>query len=268
MKITLLVNRDLASNIALNHLLPHLADEHQLQVRLSSSVGGQPAAEQLRNLKFFEQTLFNQILFPLLDERASDGMLLSFGQLQRYTSGPIEVLNKINSPQGLAQLQLTEPDLVLCIRYGGILQEEAIATPPLGVINLHSGLLPHYRGVMASFRAMLAGETTIGTTVHTITDPGIDTGEIIATTQMSVDTQRSYLWHVLQLYPDACEKLVGCVAVLAQGQALTCTPQGPGGAYYSFPEAGDLFEFERRGLKLFDAEEIKTFAQRYMGKPE
>ena len=40
MNITVLANRDLASNIALNHLLPALARDHRVTAYLSDAVGG------------------------------------------------------------------------------------------------------------------------------------------------------------------------------------------------------------------------------------
>jgi methionyl-tRNA formyltransferase len=167
MKITLLANRDLASNLALNQLLPRLSQHHQLQVFLSSRVGsGTDLPEPLRMLKFFEQTLFNDILFPSLDRCRSGNGLYSFSQLAQFAASPITVLNQINSEGGLATLAASSPDLVICIRYGGILKDRVIAIPRHGVINLHSGLLPDYRGVMATFRALLHGETEIGTTLH------------------------------------------------------------------------------------------------------
>ena len=266
MNITVLANRDIASNLALNHLLPRLQVDHRLRVFLSSHVGGtldQPA--ELAALKFFEQTLFNDLLFPALAGSRLGGDLLSFDALGKYTEIPIDTLNKINSEQGLASLADGAPELVLSIRYGDILKEDAIALPARGVINLHSGLLPDYRGVMATFRALLNGESTIGTTVHTITDPGIDTGDIIATTSLAVSPDKSYLWHVLALYPEACAKLVECVQSLSAGKDLPLHPQPGGGNYYSFPDEAELETFQQRGWKLYKAEDMTTFAQRYLG---
>ena len=264
MNITVLANRDLASNFALNSLLPALAGEHTLRVFLSDAVGGkQERPEPLVQLKFFEQTLFNAWLFPLVDATEDTGELHTFSGLGRYTAEPIASLNRVNSEESLVTLRSSAPDLVLSIRYGGILREEAIAIPRLGVINLHSGLLPAYRGVMATFRALLAGDTEIGTTIHTITDPGIDTGDIIAETRLAVDPERSYLWHVLALYPPACEKLVACVDELAAGNNLPLSPQPGGGAYFSFPDDETLTEFAATGRKLVDMEELTQLARRY-----
>jgi methionyl-tRNA formyltransferase len=266
LRICLLANQDLASNLALNQLLPQLAEKHQLRVYLSSKVGGQQdVPKELAVLAFLEQGLFRDLLFPALDAGNSTGALLSFQQLSRYTDQSISTLNRINSEDSLAQLGEFNPDLILSIRYGGILREQAIALPEQGVINLHSGLLPDYRGVMATFRALLHGEAEVGTTVHFISDAGIDTGDIIGNTRLTAQPERSYLWHVLSLYPPACELLLTCVEQVASGQSPDRQAQPTGGNYFSFPTSEELEDFQNRGLKLYDVGEISTFAQQYLG---
>jgi methionyl-tRNA formyltransferase len=246
LNITVLANRDLASHVALHQLLPSLAANHQLSVFLSSKVGGSQALPlELQRLGDFEQDLIQTLRFPGLP-------------------ASMTTLNQINSEQGLATLRGSEPDLVLSIRYGGILREPAIAIPRLGVINLHSGSLPAYRGVMASFHAMLNGEKELGTTLHFISDANIDTGAVLDQTHLSVDTQHSYLWHVLQLYPGACERLLALVGRLDQGQTLASKPQAQGGHYYSFPDLSTLEAFREAGLKLYDADEVTTLVHHYL----
>ena len=67
MKILILCNKDIASNFALNLLIPKLKDDHQLHLWLSAKVGeSHHKPQQLRQLKFFEQDLLNQLLSPLL----------------------------------------------------------------------------------------------------------------------------------------------------------------------------------------------------------
>ncbi len=266
MNIVILANRDIASNLALNLLLPSLSANHSAWVFLSDAVGGavqRPAP--LNDLKFFEQTLFNEFVFPRLDSLGKHGELLTFHALGRHTMEPVSSLNRINGPEGLDKLRGVNPDLVLSIRYGGILREAVIAIPRLGIINLHSGLLPAYRGVMATFRALLAGEPSIGTTLHYISDPGIDTGGIIAHTEMPVQPEHSYLWHIMALYPPACEKLLACVAAVTDGDTLPVSPQGEGGQYFSFPEEQDLATFRQQGLRLVDPTDIASITQRYTG---
>ena len=265
MNITILANRDLAGNLALNHLLPRLSGHHRLQVFLSGQVGAnKDLPEPLQVLKFFEQTLFNDILFPSLERAGPGNKPFSFNQLNQFTTAPISILNKINSDSGLKTLGDTSPELVISIRYGGILKPQAIAIPTHGVINLHSGLLPDYRGVMATFWALLNAETEIGTTLHYISDGSIDTGDIIGNTRMPVTADRSYLWHVLQLYPQACDLLAQTVEDICSGQMPMTTSQPSGGHYYSFPGLEDLEAFSRSGRHLYDVNEITEIANNYL----
>ena len=208
MKITILTNKDLASNIALNYLVSGLAD-HQLTVFLSDKVGGSSnkTPQALIDLKFFEQQLFNQIVFPFVDQQLSRdternfsrAYFLTFDSLAKKIGRPIETLNDINQPEGLKKLQQTDPDLVLSIRFGKILKEKAIAIAKHGVLNLHSGKLPEYQGVMATFWAMYNKENEYGTTLHFIDSSAIDAGPIITHTSHPLDLSRSYLENVLNL---------------------------------------------------------------------
>ncbi len=260
MRILVLANRDLAANLALNLLLPGLAG-HQVKLLLSASVGsatGRP--RELQWLKFFEQDLFNELVFPLRDAASGAGGPQSFTGLGQWLAQPPAIENAINSPESLARIREFAPDLVLSIRYGGILREEVIGLPRLGVVNLHSGVLPDYRGVMATFRAMLAGESELGATLHYIEDASIDTGGVLRICRVPADYQRSYLWNVLQLYPPACAAMLEIVEGLESGDALAVMPQGEGGAYFSFPEQAELDAFRARGLALVDPADILEIA--------
>lgn len=264
MNITLLCNRDLASNYALNLLLPQLL-QHRLTLFLSAKVGGnQNAPEPLQQLRFFEQSLPNQLLFPALGSTPCQGRLRSFDLMAEWLTTPASELNDINTDAGLARLRASQPDLIISIRFGVILKEAAIAVPKLGVINLHSGLLPQYRGVMATFWAMLHGESAIGTTLHYIADPTIDTGAIIGTTHQPVDYNRSYLWNVLQLYPQGTQLIASTVAALAEGDTPTSKPPNGTGNYFSFPDKAHLDLFCRRNLKLVDLQDYLEHAAGYL----
>lgn len=124
------------------------------------------------------------------------------------------------------------------------------------MINLHSGLLPDYKGVMATFWAMLNEEHFIGTTLHYIQDYSIDTGAVIGSTRLRVNRHKSYLWHVLKLYTDGCKLVVDTVRLIERKGSVDATSQSDGGHYYSFPTDADLAAFTQTGLKLFDEEEV------------
>lgn len=72
---------------------------------------------------------------------------------------------------------LKESDLLLVCRFN-ILSKEVFFAPRWGAINIHLGLLPHYRGVHPVSWALVNGEKNAGFTIHSI-DSGVDTGKIL-----------------------------------------------------------------------------------------
>jgi methionyl-tRNA formyltransferase len=77
------------------------------------------------------------------------------------------------------------------IRFGQIFKPPVIAIPRWGILHLHSGLLPGYRGVLAIFWAMLKRELRSGCTLHYVADATIDTGPILGTHSVPADGQSS-----------------------------------------------------------------------------
>ncbi len=259
MRIALLVNRDIESVLALNLLLPRLA-AHEVSVFVSGQVGGpkgpKPAA-MLGQLGFVEQDLWNRVVFPALDANVRPARYQSLNGLQRRFGFKIMSLASARTPEALEALAVPGADLFVSIRFGKILGAEAIALPRLGVINLHSGILPSYRGVLASFRALMNGDSKIGCTLHRIDQPSIDTGPVIEIGTLEVDRSRSLFWHILSLYPIGAAMVARAIANIAAGETLPGKPQrADDGAYFSFPTDEDLVAFTASGWRLFDRSDV------------
>ncbi len=164
----------------------------------------------------------------------------------------------------LAALATAKADLFVSVRFGRILGEEAIRLPRLGVLNLHSGILPDYRGVLATFRALVNSDREIGCTLHRIDRPSIDTGPVIEIGKVAVDPARSLFWHILALYPPGAAMIARALAKVEAGDPLPGTPQPEGsGAYYSFPSDDDLVRFTAGSWRLFDRGDLDELLVRY-----
>ena len=262
MNIALFLNRDIYCSVVLNHLVAGLA-EHQTSVFYSDKVGRAPALEALDLLRLIEQDIPNEHVFPLIE---SAGELLTPQLIERQYRIPCETMNAPNDPIALDRLRALELDLVVSIRYGRIFKADFLTVPRLGVLNLHSGILPDYRGVMASFHALAADAREIGCTLHTIDDPTIDTGPIVDEWRRPVDPAQSYFGHVLSLYEPGARLVLESIARLANGEELASAPQPSGsGAYFSFPDEDDVVRFERNGYRLFHASEYRDLLSRYHG---
>lgn len=89
------------------------------------------------------------------------------------------------NPSALAFLEQTRPDLLVVVAFGQILPQEFFSWPKWGALNLHTSLLPRYRGAAPVIRALLAGETRTGVTLMKI-DAGMDTGDTLASRETSI----------------------------------------------------------------------------------
>ena len=255
MRIALLTNRDLHGNISVNLLRDALAG-HEVALFLSEKVGNaQPALPELRVLGALETDLPATVVWPLAEAagRASEARYLTFRQIAESLGGPCEVLPHPNSPESLDRMRRFAPDLAISLRYGRILRDRFLEIPPLGVLNLHSGRLPHYRGILATLRALVAGDSTLGPTLHWITDGTIDTGAIVGIAEVPVQPGRSLLDHILSVYPPGVDMLKDAIRRLARGEPLPSTPQSPDeGNYYGFPAAEEFAALAERGFPLYE----------------
>jgi methionyl-tRNA formyltransferase len=268
MNITVLTNNDLASNLALNYLHQAVGQEHILRVLLSARVGKSvdqaTLPKALQALRFIEQTFVNDILFPALGGRQNvpEGKLASFAELVKQGVSVQEIAS-INTEQGIATVQAGAPDLIISIRFGLILQDPVLNIARYGVINLHSGRLPDYRGVMACFRAMQDNQQEMATTVHYIRDASIDTGDIVSIDTMPIDYQASYLANLLALYKGGVASIVAAIGQIHHQGRADSHGQQAGGNYYSFPTEADLQAFTDKGLELFSHEDVVAFSSLY-----
>jgi methionyl-tRNA formyltransferase len=85
---------------------------------------------------------------------------------------------KIRSAESQELLEKLAPNVVVIIAYGQIIPAKLLAIPKFGWINLHSSLLPQYRGAAPVNWAIVNGDSQTGVTTMRI-DPGMDTGDIL-----------------------------------------------------------------------------------------
>mgnify|MGYP002386779002 CR=1 FL=1 len=136
----------------------------------------------------------------------------------------------INHPDLVALARELRPDVV-AVFGTSLLRGETLKLGRLGILNLHGGLSPEYRGADCTFWALYNGEPEkVGCTLHYI-DAGIDTGRLIAHVSPEVgagDTELVLFWRAVQ---DSAEVYAEAVERLAKGEQLGRAQPGKGRLY-------------------------------------
>lgn len=254
MNIAIFCNLDLESSIALNILASNLTN-HQLRFYVSKQVGAPSSSVRpLQQLAYLEKEFVLDKLFPQLELNGGSGFL-SFNQLSKKYKAPLQALTTVTDEKIVNEIASYQPDLFLSIRFGKIFKGKILSVPRLGIINLHSAVLPNYKGVLGTVRAFQNQDKEIGTTIHFIDDNTIDTGRVISINRMPITIGRSILWHIINLYPFSCNALIEVVNKMSTGVPISSFNQKQEGRYYSFPSQSDFDELETRGVRLFDTKE-------------
>ncbi|MGB0952564.1 MAG: methionyl-tRNA formyltransferase [Planctomycetota bacterium] len=83
-------------------------------------------------------------------------------------------------------LRQWEVDLGVVVSYGQLLDEEVLAIPRLGCVNLHASLLPRWRGASPVQAAILAGDTETGVCLQKMV-LALDAGAVLAEMRLPLD---------------------------------------------------------------------------------
>lgn len=112
------------------------------------------------------------------------------GRHLKEQAPPVKVLaQKLNLPvlqplkardeHFISELRAMKPDLIVAVAYGHILPPAILDVPRFGCLNVHTSLLPKYRGAAPIQWAIANGDTETGVTIMKM-DAGMDTGGILA----------------------------------------------------------------------------------------
>jgi methionyl-tRNA formyltransferase len=162
---------------------------------------------------------------------------------------PVLTPADVNAPEFLAQLRQIGPDVVISVSCPQIFKRPLLELPPLGCINVHSALLPEYRGMLPTFWALAQGEAQTGITVHYMS-PGIDGGDIIAQRLIPIGPDETLHSLMAKCKRAAAEAILDTIPRLRDGTVSVTPNPAEEGSYYSFPSREDVRRFKAIGRRL------------------
>ncbi len=182
------------------------------------------AVEQLRRLVETGHEICGVFTQP--DKPKNRGMKMTFSPVKEYAlSQGLDVYQptKMRDGSALEIVEKLQPELTVVAAYGRILPEDILAVPPMGSINVHSSILPQYRGAAPINWAILDGCKETGVTIMHMAKE-LDAGDIICVKKTEIlpdENAQELTYRLALLGADALEE---AVAQLANGTAAR-TPQ-------------------------------------------
>ena len=165
-------------------------------------------------------------VFTQPDRPKNRGMKLQYTPVKEYAITaeiPVFQPEKMRDGTALSILKELSPELIVVAAYGKILPVDILDLPPKGCINVHSSLLPKYRGSAPINWAILNGDDETGVSIQYMAE-GVDTGDVIASanTQIPIDENAQQLYN--RLADMGAELVVRVVSDIEQG-TVSATPQ-------------------------------------------
>lgn len=194
-------------------------------------------------------------VFTQPDKPKNRGMKLQQSPVKEYSLSidlPVFQPAKIRDAEVLRILQALKPDLIIVAAYGKILPPDILALPRLGCINVHSSLLPRYRGAAPINWAILNGEGETGVTIQYMAE-GVDTGDILAQAKTAIDINENAAQLYSRLAQMGAVLLLDTVKGLEVGTA-EAVPQDDNLACYAPMLSKELspMDWSRTARKLHD----------------
>ena len=135
----------------------------------------------LPSLKLVAEKTDLKAIFTKEDKPNSRGNKIVINPIKQYgLDNNIEIIQpkKLRDEEIINKIKEINPDLIVVVAYGKIIPKSIIDIPKYGIINVHSSLLPKYRGASPIHSAILNGDRETGVSIMYIEEE-LDSGAVI-----------------------------------------------------------------------------------------
>lgn len=266
MTLGLFVGRDIMSHLIATDLIPFFsASGHKIEIFTSQEHETfVPENKEFRNYLYFTSELLHTKAMSLADEvpEAAHFWAPTPRQIENKFGFKTHVVENINSQNFVNQMSELGVNCALNIGF-----EQKFKKPIFNYfdlkkseggfcLNLHFGLLPHYRGVMPLFRAMLNSEKFGGFTLHHLED-NTHTGAIVSSDKYEIDYSEPVFTNLMNNYGLAVAMVLNHILGTADGKPLRGSPQSVSdGNYFTYPTSTEVSAFLTKGLQFYEEDSL------------
>jgi methionyl-tRNA formyltransferase len=169
--------------------------------------------------------------------------------LENFNIPKIKLKKNINHKDSVSLINNFKPDLLISILGNQIFKEQIFNLAPKGCLNLHTALLPKYRGLMPTFWVLKNNEKYTGVSVFYV-DKGIDSGPIVVQEKVEIGdrTQEQLIKHTKKIGMNC---ILRAIDLIHENNIDLIDNNPEDKTYFSFPTKEDVKIFRNQGKKFF-----------------
>ena len=118
----------------------------------------------------------------------------------------------------IEEIKNMQPDLIVIVAYGKILPKEVLDIPKYGIINLHSSLLPRFRGAAPINAAIINGDKKSGVSIMYVEEE-LDAGDVILQEETEITDEDTFLSLHDRLKDIGADLLLKAIELIEKGEA-------------------------------------------------
>jgi methionyl-tRNA formyltransferase len=173
----------------------------------------------------------------------------SIESLARSSSIQVLPTGSVNDPEYVGRVRKLAPDVIVSVAAPEIFGAELLESAAIGCVNIHSGRLPKYRGMMPVFWQMLNSESHVTVTVHEMAAQ-LDSGAVLGTVDLAIRPSDRLSRLMVEGKREGARLVIRVLQELAQGAASPRPLDMEQASYFSFPGPAEARELRALGHAL------------------
>ena len=197
-------------------------------------------------LRFYGPVGFIRLLTRYLRAKLSGR---SIERLAQDAGLPIEPTTSVNDPEYVQRVRSLRPDVIVSVAAPEIFRKDILESARLGCVNIHSGRLPKYRGMMPNFWQLMNNESHATITIHEMAAK-LDAGAVLATRQVQIRERDTLDRLIVTTKRLGAELMIETLRALAADELQPEPLDMSEADYFSFPTPEAVRELKRVGHAL------------------
>ncbi|MEL6739934.1 MAG: formyltransferase family protein [Planctomycetota bacterium] len=177
----------------------------------------------------------------------------SIATLAQRAGVPLVPCASVNDPAYVERVRELAPDVIVSVAAPEIFKKDLLGAARFGCVNIHSGRLPVYRGMMPNFWQLLHLEPHATVTVHEMVEK-LDAGGVLRTLDVAItqpgDGGDSLHRLIVETKRRGADVMLEALRELRAGEAVATPIDMSEKKYFSFPKPGDVAKLRKAGHRM------------------